>query len=411
MIGNMNGLKRPQFGLRAFAQARSHDALRNAYMLFAGNPEQGGETRKLSEELGIRDKVRILGFRTDMANVYATVDVLMNCSVSEGMPMTLIEAAFAGVPAVVTAVGGNPEVVVHDQTGFLVDVNDAQGMSECLVRLSNRQTLERMGKSALSRAEDKFHIRTVGEKYMDVFNRFIVQGEEPRCSIVIPAYNAADMVTLALDSVMSQTMPHFECIIVDDGSTDATRNIIRRYVEKDPRFILHARPHGGIVPALNYGIEKATCEIIVRMDTDDIMAPDRLEKQLAFMEHHPDVDIVGAQMVCMDVKGTPVRQSAYPLTDAEIKKAMFTTNPLAHPTVAFRTKVWETLGGYQGDGRAEDYRLWAEAHIYGFVFANMEDVVLQYRLTHDADADYGRWVNSVVPEIQSRLKQWQDEGV
>jgi glycosyltransferase involved in cell wall biosynthesis len=407
MVGNMNSLKRPQFGLRAFAGA----GLQNAYMIFAGNPEQAGETQKLAEELGIREKVRILGFRTDIENVYATVDVIMNCSVSEGMPMTLIEAAFAGIPAVATAVGGNPEVVLHGETGFLVDINDMQGMTDCLVALKDRDELARLGENALKRAERHFHIHTVAEKYMSVFRRFIIEGEEPRCSIVIPVYNAVKTITRTLDSIISQTMPHFECILVDDGSTDTTRNVLRRYADKDSRFRLYSRPHGGIVPTLNYGIEQASCGIIVRMDADDMMTPDRLERQLAFMEEHPDIDVVGSQMVSIDVQGSPVRQSAYPLTDAEIKEAMFTTNPLAHPTVAFRKKVWNVLGGYQGDGRAEDYLLWSQAHMHGFVFANMEEVLLQYRLTHDSDASYGRWVNSVVPGIQKRLRKWRDEGV
>ena len=114
----------------------------------------------------------------------------------------------------------------------------------------------------------------------------------PAISVVMTAYNAADVLPDALDSLLAQTVEAVEFIIVDDGSTDGTAAVIERYAAQDPRLRpLICRENRGIVPAVTDGLAMAKAPLIARADSDDIHLPDRLAQQLAFMQDNPDIDL------------------------------------------------------------------------------------------------------------------------
>ncbi len=94
-----------------------------------------------------------------------------------------------------------------------------------------------------------------------------------------------------------------------------------------------------------------------------------------------------------------------PCDHAGIERAMPTENPMSHPTVMLRKSAWKEIGGYKGDGRCEDYRMWAEMMLAGFKFANMEQALLIYQHTHDGDPAYGEWRDSVLTEIQEMFSK------
>ena len=116
----------------------------------------------------------------------------------------------------------------------------------------------------------------------------------PRVSVVLPAYNAQDTVRRAIDSVLAQTMPDFELIVVDDGSQDRTGEVVEAV--DDPRVRLLRRPHGGVPPTINAGLAEARAPIVAIQDADDFSVPDRLERQLALLEERPEVAVVGSRM-------------------------------------------------------------------------------------------------------------------
>lgn len=207
----------------------------------------------------------------------------------------------------------------------------------------------------------------------------------PKISVLIPCYNAAETLEEALQSLDCQTLPDFEVVIVNDGSQDASLRILQTWEKKDPRFRNLSQPHQGIISALNSGLAACKAPYIVRMDTDDRSHPQRLARQFAFLEAHPEVSVVG----CL-VSGFPreqVRQGfrIYMnwlnslVSDAEIRREIFVESPLAHPSVTFRKDVVLQAGGYQEHGWAEDYDLWLRLYLNGARFAKIPEILLEWR--------------------------------
>jgi glycosyltransferase involved in cell wall biosynthesis len=207
----------------------------------------------------------------------------------------------------------------------------------------------------------------------------------PIISILMPCYNAAGTLEEALDSLAAQTLPDYELVVVDDGSTDATPEILGRRTACDPRLRLLAQPHAGIVSALNAGLAACRGEIIARMDADDRCYPQRLEKQYTYLQAHPEVAVLGCQ-----VSGFPpeqVRQGFRTyiewqnglLDDDAIRREMFVESPLAHPSLMIRREWLERVGAYQENGWAEDYDLWLRLYITGARFAKLPEVLLDWR--------------------------------
>src|SRR5258706_6371791 len=122
----------------------------------------------------------------------------------------------------------------------------------------------------------------------------------PRVSILIPAYNAQRYIVEAVESMLAQTYGNFECIVVDDGSTDRTAPLLSELQRRDSRVRPLRVPHGGIVDALNAGADAARGDLIARMDADDVALPDRLDTQVRYMDAHPDVVALGSKVLLVD---------------------------------------------------------------------------------------------------------------
>lgn len=199
-------------------------------------------------------------------------------------------------------------------------------------------------------------------------------------SVVMPVYNGEKYIKEAIDSVLNQTFSDFEFIIVDDGSTDNTSSIIKSY--KDDRIVYIKGEHKGISEALNLGIKRSIGLYIARMDADDIMYIDRLEKQLKYFKDNPSVDIIGAGFEWGNNK--PEKEYYKPTTGEISKSRLLLGNCIAHPTVMMKSSsikklpfLYESL--YDG---AEDYKLWLTAVTHGLILHNISDIVLYYR-QHD----------------------------
>jgi glycosyltransferase involved in cell wall biosynthesis len=201
----------------------------------------------------------------------------------------------------------------------------------------------------------------------------------PKISVLMPAYNAEKYITEAIDSILAQTFADFEFIIINDGSTDRTAEIVRSY--KDPRIVfVDNEKNQGLITVLNQGMDMARGEYIARMDADDISLPERFAKQIAFMDAHPDVGLLGTQL---QIFGYRHWKSSYPekIGILDIHKI----NHINHPTVMLRKSVFDKYNlRYNHDYIAcEDYELWSRVVRYTKV-ANLPDVLLKYRL-HDAN--------------------------
>lgn len=179
----------------------------------------------------------------------------------------------------------------------------------------------------------------------------------PRVSVILPTLNAADYVRKAIDSILQQTYRNFEILIVDDGSTDETHSIVQSYDDDRIRVFIRDEPDN-LAGALNYGIEVANGEFVARQDADDISASDRLARQVAFLDSHPDVALVGTATQMISELGDE-RGMRHVLERPTIED-LLEKNQFVHGSVMFRKeRVLEATGGYDTlFETSEDYDLW-----------------------------------------------------
>lgn len=180
----------------------------------------------------------------------------------------------------------------------------------------------------------------------------------PKVSVVMPAYNAGKYIREAIESVLDQTFTDFEFIIINDGSTDCTKDIIMEY--DDPRIvILENEKNSGVVVTLNKGLDAAKGEYIARMDADDIAVPKRLTIQTEYMDKHPEIGVLGTGIRVFGVDIEPYDR-VFTTNPNQLKSELIFSSCVAHPTVMIRKAVLDSEHfrydkNYAG---AEDYVLW-----------------------------------------------------
>lgn len=195
-------------------------------------------------------------------------------------------------------------------------------------------------------------------------------------SIGMPVYNGEKYIKVAINSVLNQTYTNFELIITDDGSNDKTLELIKEY--KDDRIIVISENRNrGISYRLNQQIDLARGKYFIRMDADDIMFPDRIEKQIQYLEAHPKVDVVGSKVIVIDENNKIIgeRGSVTPITS--INQLFFSTR-FIHPTVAGKTswfKKWKYRNIVSG---CEDFDLWIRSY-HDSIFVDMPESLVFYR--------------------------------
>jgi glycosyltransferase involved in cell wall biosynthesis len=176
-------------------------------------------------------------------------------------------------------------------------------------------------------------------------------------SVLMGVHNGAPWVRDAVASVLAQTAGDIELIVVDDGSTDSTPAVLASIT--DPRLRVYREPHAGLTRALNRALRLATAPLIARLDADDIALPERLERQRAFLDAHPEVGILGTGAREVDAAGREVRRVRPLENDAAIRRALIRANPFVHSSVVLRRSALERVGGYDETlPVAQDYDLW-----------------------------------------------------
>ena len=204
----------------------------------------------------------------------------------------------------------------------------------------------------------------------------------PKISVVLPVYNAEAYVDKAIESMLHQTYADFELIVINDGSTDRSLEIVRSYA--DPRIKVVSRENRGLVASLNEGIALAQGEYIARMDADDISLPQRFEKQVALLDAMPTVAVCGTWADVIDAQGAVKGDYTYPpINTKAIRAYVLRHNPFIHPTVMMRKNVFEKVGGYwKAFKHVEDYELWTRI-VFAYDVANIPEKLLHYRVTDE----------------------------
>jgi len=200
----------------------------------------------------------------------------------------------------------------------------------------------------------------------------------PKVSVVMSVYNGEIYLQEAVDSILNQTFENFEFLIVDDGSTDRTLNILQSY--KDPRIkVINNKKNIGLTASLNKGLKIAKWEYIARMDADDVSFPHRLEQQKAFLDRNPQVAVVGSWVEVIDESGK-TQKTWRTLTRSHLLRwRLLFKNTFAHPAVMFRKGAVLQMGGYDEYFKcAQDYELWSRLSS-NWEVTNIPEVLLKWR--------------------------------
>ena len=203
-------------------------------------------------------------------------------------------------------------------------------------------------------------------------------------TILLPFHNAAATLDAAIASIMAQTYAHWKLFLIDNASTDEIGGVAQHWADRDPRITLLHEPRIGIAHALNTGLAHAQGKYIARMDADDISHPDRLEKQVAYMDAHPGIGVLGTRTVFASTVEESRGMQAFVqwqnalLTPHAHYAKRFVDAPLAHPTVLFRRELVELHGGYDIGPMPEDHELWLRWMDAGVRFAKLPEELLTW---------------------------------
>lgn len=202
----------------------------------------------------------------------------------------------------------------------------------------------------------------------------------PRVSVVTTVYNGERFLAEAIESILDQSFRDFEYILVDDASTDASPAIIETYARLDPRIrVIHNQLNLNPCGSINRALEVAVGEYFANLDQDDFADRRRLELQIAFLDKHPEIGVVGAQARQIDHAGSARHTMSYPTSPAMARWVILFGTPVLHSAATIRRELLLQVGGYSGHGKyAIDYALWA-ALVECTKITNLPETLVSYR--------------------------------
>ncbi|MDC1486434.1 glycosyltransferase family 2 protein [Flavobacteriales bacterium] len=238
----------------------------------------------------------------------------------------------------------------------------------------------------------------------------------PRVSIIMPAYNASDFIREAVDSILAQTFRDFELIILNDGSTDDTQTIVESY--DDERIRLVNKVNSGVASTLNEGLKLAKGEFIWRHDADDISLPQKLERQIQFMEEHPEFDLCATQVAFMTERGKVAWDKRQPKTHwfkGEPYREVFFEDfspysPITHGTTLFRKAVLQKTPEYrEAFITSEDIDMWLRFLNHSRL-AVLNQCISLHRLSDSSATAVHGWKNHFYRELAKEFYLVRQKG-
>lgn len=202
----------------------------------------------------------------------------------------------------------------------------------------------------------------------------------PAISVLMPVRNPHPVFfPEAVASILAQTWADWELVIVEDPSPSSAAELLKPFDDSRIRLITN-RERAGLVAQRNRTLTEARGELVALLDGDDIAEPERLARQAAYLEAHPEVSVVGCQLRIIDQTGALVGYRKYPTSHDEILRAMPRYNAIPQPGVLARKEALLRVGGYGFEWPAEDYDLWSRMILDDFRFANLDEPLIRYRV-------------------------------
>jgi glycosyltransferase involved in cell wall biosynthesis len=203
-------------------------------------------------------------------------------------------------------------------------------------------------------------------------------------SVIMPAYNEERFISEAIESVLAQTWKDFELIILDDGSQDRTREIAKSYIRRDSRVRVESHPNMGIAATLNRGFELSANEWVAIIQGDDVMMPNRLERNIAFVAAHPELAVAGGWCKHIDSKGRIIAKGESPLITHEAVQKLYEADELIafnSSTALLRKCAVKAIGGYRSQFRVgEDVDMWNRLLEAGYKILIQPEYLVKYRI-------------------------------
>jgi glycosyltransferase involved in cell wall biosynthesis len=336
-----------------------------------------------------------------LAELYRASDVLFLPLIDATANNTLLEGMASGLPVVSSDLSG-VRTYLLDDAGMLVPGNRVDGSVEALRRLLREPSLRHaMGRAARRRAE-QLSWPKVAQRLALIYEQIALPSgvarrstrereatpDHPLVSVVIPAYNAAGTLPRTLASVCAQTHRAIEVLVVDDGSTDQTANIVLQACRIDPRIRLIRQANLGVAVARNRGIEAAHGAFIAVLDADDLWHPEKLSRQIArFRASSPDTALVSCWKCTIDGDDRLIRTR--PLPEERIRptlRSLLRANVICASAPLMRTRLVREVGGYdpslraRGAEGAEDLKLYLEL-ASRYRLEVVPEVLVAYRLS------------------------------
>lgn len=233
----------------------------------------------------------------------------------------------------------------------------------------------------------------------------------PAISVLLSVFNGRLFLAEAVESILGQTFGDFEFLIIDDGSTDGSLEMLRRYERQDPRIRLTSRPNKGVTRTLNELFRQSKGDFIARMDADDVARSDRLALQYAAMRDDPSLACLGSSFLLIDKSGRALTVLAPPTGDSEIQQLCLAGHTaICHPTAMIRRSSMALVGGYCEDfGTAQDLDLWLRLGELGKL-ANLSEPLLKFRVHESSVSETKRYDQYRSMRLACE-RAWQRRGI
>lgn len=367
--------------------------------------------------------VKVIGRQKpeDMKAYVQQAGIYLALSRESGGPcFGLLEAMACGVPVLSWNHGGNAEVIVHGETGYLAELNNYDDLLSGLYYCMEHRI--RMGNNARQLVIDHYQWKDVIHDYEQAYQKAIERNSYPvKTSVILTAYNLDAYLPKAVESVLNQTEKDWELIIVDDASTDQTAEICDRYAQQDSRIkVTHNRQNYHVSESRNIGARHSVGRYVLPLDADDELEPNAIEVLTQSLDHDRTLDVAcGAMRVLMIDTGQEF-VSGWPPDEISYLKQIGKHNQLPYGSM-MRRKVWENTGGWRRRIRngVEDADFWTRVLSYGYRAAKVtSQPTLFYRIRGDSlshvekTTDWTPWfVWSKHPELTPFATEWEDKGV